>query len=89
MRKWLLLVSAAVMALLLTGCVESNYQTVDTTYRFDRAQIKMPDGTYISGKVEQWRDYEDSDQLQVTIDGKTYLTGGENIVLISEGGQAP
>ena len=89
MRKWLLLASAAVMVLLLTECVESNYQTVDTTYRFDRAQIKMPDGTYISGKVERWRDYGHSDQLQVTVDGKTYLTGGENIVLIAEGGQTP
>ena len=66
----------------LVGCA-GNYQVFDTTYTFNRVQIKMPDGTVISGEVDSWRDFEDGDQLQVTVNGKTYLTSGENVVLIA------
>lgn len=68
-----------------TGCSSGyNYQVFDTTYSFNKAQVKMPDGSVISGNVDSWRDYEDSDQLQVVIDGVTYLSAAENIVLIAE-----
>lgn len=78
MKKGLLVLIAA---LLLTGC---NKQFIDTNFKFDRAQIAMPDGSYIEGKVESWSDFEDGDQLQVTIDGITYLTSSNNVVLISK-----
>lgn len=83
MKKKLLYLLAAGMiaALLLTGC--GNMQTFDTVWYFNEAQIKMPDGTVVKGTVEAWRDYEDSDQLQVTINGTAYLTAAENVVLIS------
>lgn len=64
----------------LTGC---NKQIFDTTYSFERAIIELPNGEIIEGKVRSWDDYE-GDQLQVKIDGKTYLTHAENVVLISE-----
>lgn len=64
----------------LSGC---NQQIFDTTYKFDRAIISMPDGSVISGKVESWKDYSDSDAIQVKIDGKTYYTFLDNVVLIS------
>ena len=56
----------------------------DTTYHFDKAQILMPDGTVISGAVEKWTDWEDSDAIQVKMDGKTYYTHISNVVLIAE-----
>lgn len=85
LRKKLLYLLAAgmIVAVLLTGCNFGNMQVVDTVWYFNEAQIKMPDGTVVKGTVEAWRDYEDSDQLQVIINGKAYLTAAENIVLIS------
>ena len=62
----------------LCGC--GNYQIIDTTFTYSWAQIKMPDGTIIEGKVNNWTDYE-GDQLQVTIDGVTYLVHASNVVL--------
>lgn len=60
--------SAAASVLLMTGC---NKQVIDLTYEYSQAQIKMPDGTVIEGKVDSWNDYE-GDQLQVKINGTTY-----------------
>jgi len=54
------------------------------TYNFNRAIIVLDDGTKIEGEVQSWRDYDDSDQLQIKIDGKTYLTAAENVLLIAE-----
>lgn len=76
---YLLIVLAA--ALLLTGC--GNMMLIDTTYHFDHAQILMPDGTVRAGRVEAWTDYEDGDQLQIRINGVTYLTHSSNVVLMS------
>ena len=67
------------VALLLTGC---NRQIIDITYEFNEAIITLSDGTKIEGKVESWRDFEDGDMIQVTIDGKTYLTHSSNVLLI-------
>lgn len=75
-------ITACIMLLLLTGC---NYDMVDTKYSFDRAVIQLPNGEVIDGKVESWRDFEDGDQLQVKIDGNTYLVHSNNCVLIDEG----
>lgn len=78
-KKFLAL--AVICTLLLTGC---NYQMIDTTYKFDRAIISLPNGEVVEGKVESWMDYEDGDQIQVKIDGKTYLVHSEDIVLIKD-----
>ena len=75
----IILVIAAVV-LLFTGC---NMQMVDTTYSFEEVCIAMPNGEIIEGKVESWGDYENSDMIQVKIDGKVYLTHITNVVLIS------
>ena len=61
-----------------------NRQLVDMRYRFDRAIIALPNGEVVEGKVSSWLDYADSDVVQLTIDGKTYLTSYVNVCLISE-----
>lgn len=82
-KNILLILSAAMVSLsLLTGC--GNRQMMDTTYRFQTAVIAMPDGTFVAGKVEGWKDYDDSGAIQVKIDGKTYYTFLGNVVLINE-----
>lgn len=69
--------SAVASILLMAGC---NKQVIDLTYEYSQAQIKMPDGTVIEGKVDSWNDYE-GDQLQVKINGTTYLVHSSNVVL--------
>ena len=81
MKKLLIACMAAIICSLFVGC---NMQMIDTTYSFEKACIALPNGETVEGKVESWLDYENSDQLQVKINGKTYLTHATNVVLISE-----
>lgn len=75
----ILLVIVTIIA--MTGC---NRQLIDTTWSFERAVIFLPDGEKIEGKVSSWRDYEESDMIQVAIDGNQYLTHSANVILISD-----
>lgn len=84
MKKVIALLLAVIVVLsicLLTGC---NKQMVDLTYSYEYAIIGLPNGETVEGKVSSWTDYEDGDQLQVKIDGKTYLVHSSNVVLISK-----
>ena len=63
----------------MTGC---NKQWFDTTYKFDYAYISLPNGKIVEGKVDSWSDFDDGDQLQITINENTYLTHATNVVLI-------
>ena len=85
MKKWsvlfLMLVTVLVTVLVMSGC---NKQMVDLTYSYERAVLSLPNGEVIEGKVSSWTDFEDGDQIQVRIDGKTYLVHSSNIVLISD-----
>jgi hypothetical protein len=67
---------------LCTSC--TNVQLMDTTWKFDRAVISMQDGTVVSGKVDSWLDFENSDAVQIKIDGVTYYTHLSNVVLIDD-----
>ena len=85
MKKIIALLIAVVMvlsmALITTGC---NKQLVDLTYSYEYAIISLPNGEVVEGKVSSWTDFEDGDQIQVKINGKTYLVHSSNIVLISD-----
>lgn len=74
-----LVIFIVVMFLLLVSC---NKQVFDTTYSYDRAILSLPNGEIIDGKVTSWKDYDDGDQIQVKIDGVSYLVHSSNIVLI-------
>ena len=76
----LLAVIAVLSLLVLSGC---NKQMVDLTYSYEYAIIGLPNGETVEGKVSSWTDFEDGDQIQVKIDGKTYLVHSSNVVLIS------
>ncbi len=84
MKKIIAIVLAVVLVvglLVLAGC---NKQMVDLTYSYEYAIIGLPNGEVVEGKVSSWTDFEDGDQIQVKIDGKTYLVHSSNIVLISD-----
>lgn len=82
--KELILISLIILLLsiLTVKILKANWTWFDTVYNFDYAYVKLPTGKTIEGECDNWRDYEDSDQLQVTINGVTYLSAGENIVLV-------
>ena len=79
----ILLVAAISLGLasLTVGC---NKQMVDLTYSYEYAILSLPNGEVVEGKVSSWTDFEDGDQIQVKINGKTYLVHSSNIVLISD-----
>lgn len=84
MKKIIAIVLAVVLVvglLVLAGC---NKQMVDLTYSYEYAIISLPNGEVVEGKVSSWTDFEDGDQIQVKIDGKTYLVHSSNIVLVSD-----
>ena len=81
MKKLTALMLALILVCLMSGC---NKQMVDLTYSYERAVLSLPNGEVIEGKVSSWTDFEDGDQIQVRIDGKTYLVHSSNIVLISD-----
>lgn len=75
------MIACVAMVVLLVGC---NRQIIDMNYSFKYVEIYMPSGDVISGDVQSWKDFEDGDQIQVTVDGKTYLTHSSNVVLVSK-----
>ena len=79
MKKIIALLLGLLMVLSLAGC---NRNILGTTYYFDHAIISLPDGEVVSGKVDKWSDYE-GDQLQIVIDGTTYLVHSADAVLIA------
>lgn len=86
MKKTVITVMSVILVLvaglvLLAGC---NKQMVDLTYSYNRAILSLPNGEVVEGKVSSWTDFEDGDQIQVKIEGKTYLVHSSNIVLISD-----
>ena len=83
MKKWIAILLTLVLVLgvmVLAGC---NKQMVDLTYSYEYAIIGLPNGEVVEGKVSSWTDFEDGDQIQVRIAGKTYLVHSSNVVLIS------
>lgn len=81
MKKLAIIVSAIIFAMSLSAC---NKQVADLTYSYERAIISLPNGEIVDGKVQSWTDYADGDQIQVKIDGVTYLVHASQVVLISK-----
>lgn len=82
MKRIALTVMLIVMTFALCAC--SNRDMWDTVHTFDRVIVQLADGSVIEGKCQNWRDYENSDMMQVKVDGKTYLIHSVNCTLITE-----
>ena len=88
MNKYIRIVVFAIAFCIVYGCIITSFtgcnkQLIDITYSFDKAIIYLPNGAIVEGKIESWTDYEDGDQIQVKIDGTTYLVHSSNIALIN------
>ena len=70
---------------LLCGCQIGNRQIgLDTKQTFRWAILQLGNGELIEGTVTSWRDFKESDVVQFTIDGVTYLTHYSNVILCTE-----
>lgn len=81
-KKLLAAILALGMALSLAGC--GNRQMIDLTYSYKYTIISLPNGEIVEGKVDSWKDFEDGDQLQITVDGATYLVHATDAALMTE-----
>lgn len=73
------IVTAGIMTACLVGC---NREIFDTTWKYDTAVTRWPDGSMKTIKIKSWKDYE-GEQLQVTDrEGNVYLLSSFNTVLI-------
>lgn len=85
MKKTIIIMLAVLMLAVLAGCGFKGYDWVDTNYHFDRAIIRMPDGSTKEIELKQWRDSEDGEQLTLTAaDGTRYLAHSVNCILIED-----
>ena len=82
MRKLIIALIGTAMLLSAAGCV--NKDILDTNYTYTKAIITLENGEVIEGEIENWTDYSDGDQIQVTMDGNVYLVHSSNITLINE-----
>ncbi len=78
------------ITLLITIClclasykIENRQIGFDTKQTFKWAIIQLGNGELIEGPVDSWRDFSQSDVVQVTINGDTYLSHYSNIILCS------
>lgn len=83
MKRKIIALLLVVLALVCLLC-SCNRQIIDITYKYNYAYVELPSGEVVEGKLDSWFDYEDSDVVQVVIDGTSYLTHYENVVLIAK-----
>lgn len=76
----------AVGALVLSGCSIGNRQIgPDLTQSFRWAILELGNGELIEGRVTSWRDFDESDVVQFTLDnGITYLTHYSKVILCTQ-----
>jgi len=51
---------------------------------FTYAYVVLDGQEIVRGSITQWRDYDNSDVVQVLVNGKYYLTHYSNVVLIAD-----
>ncbi len=77
--KKLLIGLVTLLALCVSGC---NYKIADFVYSFNKVHVFETNKCY---ELENWRDYEDGDQIQVNIKGYGYcLFHANQIALIKD-----
>lgn len=88
MKKALLVMILFAAMVVLCACtsIETGNRVIGgkDVQTFTYAYIKLGDQTIVEGYVNQWRDYADSDTVQIMIDGKYYLTHYSCVVMIAD-----
>lgn len=88
MKKKILIFIA--MIIVLSGCgikeKQNNAEHINPySIEYDYAYIKLPDNTYILGKVKRYTRATNNDNIYILFeDGSQYLTNSVNCVLVKE-----
>lgn len=75
------------LSFLFAGCqVKTGNRIVEgkDVQTFTYAYVRLGDKDIVEGYVTQWRDYSNSDTVQVLINGKYYLTHYTCVVLVAD-----
>lgn len=86
-RIWVIVVlSILVVVLCACGQIQTGNRITHgkDVQTFTYAYVKLGDQMIAEGFVNQWRDYDNSDTVQVMIDGKYYLTHYSCVVLVAD-----
>ena len=85
MKKTICLVLILSAALALTACQVGNRQVGwDTTQTFTYAIVELGNGELVEGTVTSWRDFDESDVVQFTMNDVTYLTHYSKVILCTK-----
>lgn len=63
---------------------DGNEQVFDTNWRYDWVILQLGNGELIEGQITSWRDFSESDMIQFTMNGITYLTHSSNVILCTK-----
>lgn len=91
-KRILLVVMLAVAAVALCACGAQVQTGNRITYgkdvqTFTYGYIWLGDRMIAEGYINQWRDYDNSDTVQLMIDGKYYLTHYSCVVMVADPSQ--
>ena len=88
MKRILLVLMLVIAVLTVSGCKEHMVGNRATwgkdVQTFTYAYIRLGDKDIVEGYITQWRDYNNSDAVQIMIDGKYYLTHYSCVVMIAD-----
>ena len=88
MKKFLMALVLAVAILVMAACgtTTTGNRAVwgKDVQTFTYAYIRLGEKDIVEGYITQWRDYDDSDVVQIMIDGKYYLTHYSCVVMIAD-----
>ena len=85
MKKFIIIALLVCIVIVLASCQVGNRQVgMDTIQTFDRYKIIIGDDV-IEGKIQTWRDFEDSDVVQIMdVDGTVDLTHYKNTLIVRD-----
>lgn len=88
-KIFILITALTITVLLLTGCEDAHKTGNRITggkdvQTFTYCYVVLDGQEITRGSITQWRDYDNSDTVQVLVNGKYYLTHYSNVVLIAD-----
>lgn len=88
LKVFAMLVALIVCVFLFSGCEYNKTGNRITggkdVQTFTYCYIVLDGQEIVKGAITQWRDYADSDVVQVLVNGKFYLTHYSNVVMIAD-----
>lgn len=85
MVKRISVLSVSLGLLLLGGVSGCNRGIVDLNFKYTYAEVSLPGGRTMKGRISTWWDYDNSDSVQIKFDnGRVVYTHLSNVVLFDK-----